>query len=276
MSSRFIILTLSTALLGLILLFAFAIGQDQMPEWLGSLIQELASVFIISGTVTAISGFYTTQEFVSELRKTEERIKNSLLTNDRLKRLGNAGIVDAYPDATRYEFTKFIEEARTLTLCLNDGKSWLSNNLNALRKYMSSSQSETTLVLVDPNGEYVKVLAQRTNQEASYQANKILDTCHRLIDLHQSLENGHDRIVKIYFHDLPSVHSIFLSDNFAIISEYTTSRPRIAVPLLVAANSGEDSYYNFILTDVRNLTSDSQCTRLMFHVENGNVIINQF
>lgn len=276
MSSRFIILTLSTALLGLILLFTFVVSQDQLPPWLGSLIQEMASVLIISGTVSAISGLYTTQEFVGRLSKTEEHIKNSLLTNDRLKRLGNVGIVDAYADATRYDFTSFIENAHKLTLCLNDGKSWLSNNLNALRKHMSAIKSETTLVLVDPDGEYVKVLAQRTNQDMSYQANKIRDTCHRLIDLHQSLENSNNRVVKIFFHDLPSVHSIFLSEDFAIISEYTTSRPRIAVPLLIAASSGQDSYYHFIRTDVGNLISDSQCTKLMFHAEDGNIVVNRF
>lgn len=269
---RFIIITLATCLIGVILLFIAAIANTLMPNWLTAITQELASVLIISGSVAALSSYYTKIDYVREIQNSEERLRNSLLTTERNQRIGGIGIIDAYSDSNQFDYSKFIENANTLTVSLNDGRTWLSNNLSLVKKHIAQKDSETTFLLIDPEGSYVAVLADRTNQPVEYQSEKIRDTCRRLHDIYHSLD-ANSGSLKIYLHELPPVKGVFITNNNAIITDYTTSRPRLSVPLLVLANTGDESYYQFIRKDIEQLIKDVK-TQLVYHADKGKIISN--
>jgi hypothetical protein len=132
---------------------------------------------------------------------------------------------------------------------------------------MAKPHSETVVVLVDPHGPYLPVLADRTSQPVDFQQEKIFETCRRLKEMYKSVEVQSGDL-SIYFHSLPPVNAVFISEECAVLTAYTTSRPRIPVPLLVATSAVPVGYYSFATSDIANFLKDD-ATQCVFSAQRG-------
>ena len=269
--SKVIIISLVFLVAGLILLFTYALYQQRLEVWATNILQELASVLIISGAISAISEFFTRNDYLTEIYGIEKRLRASFFTSENLSRLGNFGIVDCCPDAGRYNYSKFIKDSDTLIVCVNDGRSWLSSNIHPLREHMMKPNSKTIFIMLNPNGRYIPILADKIGLKVNYQTEKIKDTCNQLIDVYKRLPRPTNASISIYWIDLPIVNTIYFSDSLAIIGSFNTSRPRGPMTLLLIANlEDKDTYYHFVKEDLQRLIKDPQ-TICVFSAKNGKI-----
>jgi hypothetical protein len=255
---RVIIISLIALLLGTILLLIYAFNENnaEWPSWLLLILQELASVLIISGALSVVSEYFLRGEFINEIRESEERLRRSTYTSESVKRLGEYGVMDCYHDSSVYNFSEFMKESENVVICLNDARSWLSSNINALTEHLRSVDSTTVLIVINPKSDYTKILADKINAKLPYLSEKIKDACQKCIETYERLESPKGSLT-IYWHHLPVVNAIYFSDKRALVTPYTNSRPRAVVPLFVLTDSGKPSYYDFIKTDIEHLLSDS-------------------
>ncbi len=272
--SKIIIVSLIFLSLGLFLLFTYALYQQTLPSWMASILQELASILIISGTLTVVSEYFIKTDYLSAINDVEKRLRFSLLTSHNLNRLGDFGIVDCYPNAGQYNFSEFIKDANTLIVCVNDGRSWLSANIHPLREHMMKPNSQTIFILLNPTGNYAPILADKIGLTTDYQAEKCKDTCNQLTNLYNKLHKSTSGSITIYWIDLPILHTTYFSEKLAIIGEFNTARTKSPMPLLFLANlNNENTFYSFIKEDLQSLINDPQ-TICVFSAKRGKIKVD--
>jgi len=242
-----------------------------LDTWFASILQELASILIISGAITVISEYFTKREYLLEFYDIERRIKSSILTSENLEHMGNFGVTDCYPDAGRYDFSRFISDSNTLTICVHDGRSWLSANIHPLRDHLMKPSTRTTFLILNPNGNYIPLLADKIGIKTDYQIEKIKDTCYQLIDAYKSLPKPITSSISIYWVNLPIVNTMYISDKMAIIGTFNTSRTKGPMPLLTLSNlDNKNTFYHLINDDLQRLINDPD-TIHAFSAKNGKI-----
>jgi hypothetical protein len=267
---KVISVALGLSVVSVALFWAYA-ANPELAGWKASLLQNIASVLLISGITTFLGEWLIRRDQLHQFRLTEARILRSVVPAAQ-QRLQDLGLVDCVSDAASFQYKPFIDSAKELHVCVNDGKSWLGQNHSAIKAHLLKEQSELQFFLVSPDSQYLPILADKTNMRLDELQTKIRSSSRLLADYHKSV-SATSCVLKIYWHNLPVVHALYMSDTVALVTPYMVSRPRAEVPLFQFGNINPQSYYRRIREDLARI-ADERDTQLVFHAEQGKVVID--
>jgi hypothetical protein len=166
----------------------------------------------------------------------------------------NGGLQEIRLDPAEYDFSDMISKSRHLTMVFNDGHKWISNNFSLLDKRFSKDGTSTELFVVNPNGQFIGLLASKTGHDDAHVRQKITSAIERLRERFDKRPEGIRTTLKIYYIDHFPTYTTFLSEDRAVITLYTTSSQREPVPLFeVAPRLGRQTVFDFVRKDVENL-----------------------
>jgi len=164
------------------------------------------------------------------------------------------GLIEVSIDGNYYDYTSLILESKNLKIVLNEGRSWVSRNLNLLRERFKNPNMETVFYLLHPDSPMLTVLARKVNSTPDDQRSKIADTI-RLLNENKCPETK----LRIYGHFLYNPYSLFLSEDFAIVVPYFISRARKTLNLFRFQDI-DDAYchHKELQLDLKELQNDSE------------------
>lgn len=174
----------------------------------------------------------------------------------RLSIAGDAaqlGLVECIPDSSLYDFTAVICESKKLVVVLNDGRTWCSVHRDRLRKRLEDPSKCTTIYLIHPESDFISVLARKGSTEPETIRTRIGET---VAMLEKVCTPGTQ--LELLGHNLFNPHALVLSESKALLTPYFTSRGGRTVPLFVFEDSGPDSFYRLLASDVEGLRMDSE------------------
>jgi hypothetical protein len=226
-----------------------------------SLLREFATISIIGGTLHVTYELFQRIEYV---RATEEHTETVLESLERTSRaifdhLSLAeetlkmGLAAIHPDASNYDYAPMIEHAATLTIVLNDGRTWVSNNAGRLRKRLADPSRKTRFFFLHPQSPMQMVLARKYGSSETALAAKLNETLMMLADVAPPEAN-----LEVFAHNLFNPHSVFIADSHAIISPYFHSRTRRTVPALRFQDTDEGCFFREIREDIDALMLDAE------------------
>jgi hypothetical protein len=244
---------LITILSGLVLsLMLLVVAQNLDPQrvqpvWLKSLLEQIASTIMVAATVGLLFEWLTRKEIMTMMDETRKSISAQVRT---LRSLEELGLVDAYLDASTYSYHDLILSSHELTVVLNDGRSWVGRNVEHLRTRLLIPNYRTTFVFQHPESEMLEeVLSKKCAQPADFLRQKILDTIRELRSIEKA--EGHD--LKIMGHFFFNVHSLFITEEYLIMTPYYISPGRNTVAAYFFEKRGQSSQYQRIYNDIQQL-----------------------
>ncbi|MCP4581312.1 MAG: hypothetical protein GY839_06815 [candidate division Zixibacteria bacterium] len=236
----------SIIVIGLILsLVSNAISSD---HWTHPWILQLAAILVIGGGLGIIDKSLLFNDFLNKTR-TLFKIHESAT---------DLGLKEISRNAQDYPFSDFIKESKSLSIVMNDGRTWISSRLYDLSYRFNQKDKITEFFLPNPEGDFIRILAKKTNYTEKEQINKIIETKKRIIE--EYVARGKKGILKIYYIPNYPTHSVFFGSTKAIITLYSIPRTRQAVPLFIFNNNNiDDSLYGFVQQDIKILRKESEC-----------------
>lgn len=226
----------------LAMIFTGNISNDTVAQFFG----DLSSAILVSGLISLLFKIFQDRESEHTLRKLL-KIHNSII---------DLGLEEIKPNVQAYDYSDIILNSKELNIVMNDGQRWVGNNTVQLQKRFSQ-ETTTNFFLVDPESEFVTILANKVGTTAEKLKEKIEDTWTRLKDTYK-LSERQGRL-NIYCLKTYPTKSIFLSDDFLIETPYQTSCGRVNIPLFIYKKIAcEDSLYRFVEMDIKTLKNESR------------------
>jgi hypothetical protein len=227
-------------------LVAIALG-DRLPEGHSALtyLRELSSVFLVGGVLAILFRVFHDRAYEANLRRL-------LRIHDSVDELG---LVEILPEVQDFNFTDIINDRDHLSVLMNDGLRWIGNNAVPLQERFSKN-TLTEFFLIDPDSNFVKVLAGKVGEEPDNLKKKIQDAWQRVIELYEKSEMKGQ--VKIYKVNTFPTRSIFLSEDELIETPYQTASGRARIPVFVYKQvPRKDAPYYFAKNDILALRKES-------------------
>ena len=165
------------------------------------------------------------KKFVDGLHYKE--IKRLLKVHDAID---DSGLLEFHPKVNEFNYTKIINEAKELTIVVNDGLSWIKHHANDLRNRFNQD-TKTILFKLDPNSEFIPAFANKVNYTSNDYKSK-LDTARvELLKLYdESTKKG---TLEIHLLKNFPTHSLYLTEKQLIITPYQMSSKRLNIPVFV-------------------------------------------
>lgn len=201
---------------------------------------------------TAIVGFLF--EFIYKTRGDkyfEELISEKIPIYLKMKTIGMEDI------STSFNIEKYkdkIISSKTLTIVMNDCKSFIGNNSHILKERFKTN-NETNFIILDPRSDVIPILNKKNDKADKYYQHKLLDVIKEiLVDF--KISDKHT--INLYVHTMFNTMSVVIFDDIAMISLYRLAPGKSIVPHIEFKNTGKDSEYNLILEDVNKLITCSE------------------
>ncbi len=135
-------------------------------------------------------------------------------------------VVSAAQDkVSYYEDTIFAPNAGGV---MNDGQRWIGNNTVALEERFSQ-KTETNFFTVDPESEFIKVLAIKTGMTEDDLKKKIEDSWKRIENAFE--KSSKQGTLSIYALKTYPTKSVFISENILVETPYQISSGRVKIPV---------------------------------------------
>jgi len=266
-SGFFILLLFS---LGIIFLLFSLIFSDQNVGWakfLVSALREAATIFIVSGVWTAIYDGYLRQEIVTQ---TTEFVKNNTevlgtkivqevisflgKTNQLQDTANKSGLVRIFENADAMpDFRYIIERSQSLTICLNNGNSWLLRNDVGqkeiwLKTRFADPNKKTIFVFLHPESPFIPIQEKKEGKEEGEFKKLINQTVKKLLELKTP-----ETKLEIWGHDLYNPYSLYMTEEFAFYSPFRASRGKTPIPMFQYRRGDRDSNYQKLKEDIDDI-----------------------
>lgn len=228
-------------------LVAIAIG-DRLPEGHGSLtyLRELSSVFLVGGVLAILFRVFHDRAYEANLRRL-------LRIHDSVDELG---LVEILPEVQDYNFTDVINDRDYLSVVMNDGLRWIGNNAVPLQERFSKN-THTEFFLIDPDSDFVAILAGKVSQDPDDLKKKIQDAWKRVRELYEKSDMKGE--LKVYKIKTFPTRSIFLSEDELIETPYQTASGRARIPVFIYKQvPRKDAPYYFAMNDILALRDESE------------------
>jgi hypothetical protein len=191
---------------------------------------------------------------VDMLQRVTATIDRRLLVAEQAAKVG---LAECHVDCNVYDFTNALSDSRTLTVMLNDGRTWTSVHRDRLRRRFEDATRTTTIFLVHPQSAMISVLARKGSIEPEVLRSRISETLTLLDEICLPTTQ-----LEVLGHHLFNPHSLVLTDRSAMIIPYSTSRGRRTQPLLAFEDIGGDCFYRQVAADMERLRMDSDLLKL--------------
>jgi hypothetical protein len=260
---RTLIASLVFAIIGLV---ALVISLRIESGFVSSLLRELTTLCLVGGALSTIYELFQRQDYLRAADRGVSRVLARLTdvergVIERLKianRAEQVGLSDAGLDVTGYDYGPLLESSSSVTIIVNDGRTWVSTNSARLRKRLHDSSKKTRIILTHPESAMVSVLALKEGSNASAIKNKLAET---LLMLSQ-LKAPHSDL-QVFGHFLFNPHSVFLGDSYIVITPYFHGRGRRSVPHLRFDDKAGDCYFKQSREDIDTLLLDAREIQLV-------------
>ncbi len=231
--------------IGLFLFYAQAAWCTE-GSFLYNAIGNIACTLLISGVLSLLYQIF---------HKAEEDKK--LLTAFNISTaIKKSGLVDIKTDSAQFDFSDIILGSEKFVAIMNDGLRWVGNNSPRLETRFNKRSSITDFYFVNPQSDFCKALANKTNVSLDSLKNKIFQT----IELLESTYNKSEKkgSLRIFFLKNYPTQSIFYTENTVIVTPYQTSSGRNIIPLFVYHyKENIDSIGTYLHNDLQNVRLES-------------------
>lgn len=248
MNLRIIILLLASIALSLVILF---IANTQIIEnlpykWISILLETIATTLMVAGTIGLFFRFITMREIITCVDRATTTIERHFKI---FRGISEAGLYDMCYDHKDFSFDEILLSSKRFRVVMNDGRRWVGENSESLRKRMLIPNYETTFIFQHPQSEMIPLLAKKTKHSPNYICEKIQDTIRELL----SFERDCNHKLRIYGHHLFNVYALFVSEEFAAFTPYYISFGRRTVPIFVYQRLKTKSQYDLLSKDIDEL-----------------------
>ncbi len=265
---KYFLIALSVAASGLVLLFLSSILIDRSYNWLKLLLEQVSTALLIGAISGLLYEYFIRREFVKltseqTLQLSHEIANLGIEAKQRSVQLHaridgseafrSIGLSGAMEDVAKFDFSDIVNSSRKLTIVLNDGRTWVGSNFGSLAKRLQDSMKETRFVLLHPKAPVLAVHALKVGSDTASVAGKVEETIRMLTEA--AKPNGK---LEIYGHQLYNTFSLFLADEVAIMTLYFNSSVRTSPPVLIFEDTGPESTYRKLSTDVDALIRGSE------------------
>lgn len=235
---------------GLVILgLLFLIASIELHEgfW-ASIFRELSTALLVGGIWAGAYEYLMRRDFTVMHDANINRVISKIETSQNERALG---LAEAMSTCDRYEYSSLILESNTLTIVLNDGRTWASWNNTHLKKRFADAEKETTVILLHPESQLLPVMAHKLGMDVNSVQMKIAET----VSLLNTLKTPSTKL-KILGHNLLNPHSAYLADNYLVMTPYFFSRARSIPPLFKFQDIGGECYFRRSVEDIRALELD--------------------
>lgn len=234
------------AIIGLVLFLAQSKWLVQNTFWYNA-IGNIASAAVIGGLLSLI------QQAI--LRKDEEQnLLNLFGISNAIK---ESGIEEILTDSHEFSYRDMILKSKDLHIIMNDGRHWVEANTPSLEIRFGTEGTLTEMFLVNPESDFCKALAKKTNYTLEDLKAKIELSIKMLNDAYdKSAKKGS---LKIYYLKNYPTHTLFYSEDTIVETPYQTASGRNIVPLFkYHYTKGKTSIGDYLFRDLENVRSESQ------------------
>ena len=211
---------------------------------------SIAVAVLVGGLWTGAYELWLRQDFIRMNEENTGRILERIRVSDQEEQLG---LVEALLDSEKYDYSDLILNSPSLTLLLNDGRTWVSLHNEKLQKRFADSTKTTKVFLLDPESEMVTVMARKTGTSPDALKAKLQET----VDMLATASTQHTKL-EVCGHSLFNPFALFLGDNYGVITLYFAARGRKAVPLFTFEERMGDCLFKRLRDDVGALRLDAR------------------
>jgi|TARA_R100000501_G_scaffold2927_1_gene6793 hypothetical protein len=212
-------------------------------------LNDVSSALLVSGLLGLLFKVFQDKESESNLRRL-------LRIHDSVDELG---LCEIMPEVQAFNFTDMIHDSSKLSIVMNDGLRWIGNNTVALQNRFSK-RTETDFFLIDPDSEFVPILAGKISSTEDDLKRKIQDAWTRIEGAWNRSEKRGS--VKIYKLKTYPTKSMFLSESALVETPYQTAAGRATIPVYIYAKvARDDSPYQFSSNDISELRAECELER---------------
>lgn len=208
-------------------------------------LSDFNSALLVGGLLSILFKIFQDKESESTLRRLL-RIHDSV---------DDLGLKEIMPEVQAFNFTDIIQNSDSLVVVMNDGLRWVGNNTVALQNRFSK-KSITEIFTVDPQSNFVSILAAKTSTTEADLQKKIRDTWARIEDAYNKSTKKGDLI--IYSLKTYPTKSIFLTEDQLVETPYQTASGRASIPVFVYRKvARHDSPFCFATNDVSAMRAEA-------------------
>lgn len=245
-----IILVLSTMLISLIILVINIQFVDN--ELISNLLNTIAISAMTSGVFSIFSNLIKRDSIEGILEKYFPVISTC-------KEYGLDNIYTRFP-LDNIKIQEDFINSENIYIVMNDGKSFISNNISLFNKRLQKSNKTTNIVLLDYKQEDIMSILTRKNGHEN--ENYYKDKIRGVINYHlKNAEKNETHKINIFLNSNYNTMAMLIMDNYAIISLFRVSSGKDIVPHIVFNKEGSE--YGKILRDVQRLCSNSNVRRVV-------------
>lgn len=244
-NSRVILTAVVVGLVGVVLLYLS--GRPDLWKERGAaqaLVSQLGALLV---TVVALSLLW---EFVGKRSFADEVLDKAGLGSD-VKAAGLVRITDSY--LKEVEWDSLFERTRKLDIVVAYGRTWRQTHWGHLQRIASDPRNRVRILLPDPEDvQSISVLADRFNRTTEVLKADIEEAATEF----KSLARPGGADLTVYFRKGDQVFSCYRLDDSAVLTLYSHSRTRTAVPTVVCEFGG--SLFSFIRSEIDAMIDNSR------------------
>lgn len=156
-----------------------------------------------------------------------------------------------------YNYKEIITKSADFSAIMNDGLRWVGNNTPLLEKRFNRKNTETDFYLVNPDSDFCKALANKTNITEDELQNKIKQTV-SLIETTYNRSEKKGQLRVYYLKNYPT-QTLFYSEDRVIVTPYQTSSGRSIIPLYeYEYEEGDVSIASHLFDDLKRVKAESK------------------
>ena len=141
---------------------------------------------------------------------------------------------------------------RSLIVVMNDGRGWLDQNRELVRRRLRREGTDTKVVLLHPRSEFIPTLIRKNGKSRQVQTEEIQRTRAALLGFEDAVSP-----IEVRGHHGFNGFSLILGDRYAYVSPYLYNE-RGALPLLRFSANAPDGLYHQFREDALTLFHNSQ------------------
>ena len=159
-------------------------------------------------------------------------------------------------DSSKYNYSNVIEKVADFSVIINDGLRWVGNNSNSLEKRFNRKNTATEFFLVNPESDFCKALANKTDKTLEDLKSKIEQSIFQIESTYNKTEKK--GMLKIYLLKNYPTQTLFYDDDTVIVTPYQTSSGRSVIPLYeYEYNEGDTSIASHLFKDLELVRKES-------------------
>lgn len=209
-------------------------------EFISSMFTTIAVSAVTTGIFSIVSSWIDKQNM-------EEKVYSAFPVIKKCNEYGMINIATKFP-LDNIEIKKDFIDSKEVYVLMNDGKNFISTNIDMISERFQQEEKTTNIILLDyEQKDTIDVLTRKNRHDSTpdYYRNKIKE----VIDYHfRKAQRSNLHILNVYLNSNYNTLAIIVTDNYAMISLFRVSSGKDTVPHIIFNKNGSE--YEKIRKDV--------------------------